>query len=261
MKRFKTQSMSLFVLVVLFSVPVLAQDFPSSSDDPALYIAKVSGSAEPCEETLTAFACRKANELKARALKNLQSANEWFGNADQAAEIGNDIGTVIEAGADIIEMGCTGQVSMDPIKGPLQMIIAKAAEGYSEGKGYQYLAAADSCLSASKAWASLCRACCKRAERPAANNVVDTNPDVDFNGTIKTADLKRLLESLDQDERRATFEAAKDGSLACSPEVREAIGQMIKPTVLERVGGDHYPDSFFDVYYGIDDKVKVKVRL
>lgn len=252
MKRFKTQSMSLYALILLFSVPVFAQDFPASYDDPAQYIAKVRGSTEPCEETLTAFACRKANELKARALKNLQSANEWFGNADQAAEIGNDIGTVIEAGVAIVEMGCTGEVSMDPIKGPLQMIIAKAAEGYSEGKGYQYLAAADSCLSASKAWASLCRACCKRAERPAANTVVDTNPDVDFNSAIKTADLKRLLESLDQDERRATFEAAKDGTLACSPEVREAIGKMIKPTAIELSGGEHYADSFFDVYYEID---------
>ena len=243
----------LSVLFVLVVTPVAAQDFPGQGDDPNPYVAKVGSSANPCEETLTAAACRKAEELKARAMKNLQAAQLWFGAADGAADIGNDVGTVIESGAGIIEMGCTGKPSMDPITGPLQMLIAKAVEGYSEGKGYQYLAAADSCLSASKAWASLCRACCRRAERPPASNVQEKNPDVDFNAKLDARALRRLLEDLDQDERRATYEDALAGTLTCSPEYREAIGHMIKPTVLRQLDTGAYADSFFDVFYDIGE--------
>lgn len=247
MKRFGLLS----VVLVLLVTPVLAQDFPGAGDDPNPYVDFVGKNTAPCVETLTAAACRKAEELKARASKNLQMAQAWFAAADGAADIGNDVGTVIESGAAIIEMGCTGQPSMDPISGPLKMIIAKAAEGYSEGKGYQYLAAADSCLAASKAWASLCRACCRRAQRPPANTVIEKNPDTDFNKRLSAEELKRLLEDLDQDERRATYEGAMNGSLVCSTETRDLLKKMIKPTIVRQPGGEFFVDSFFDVNYEI----------
>lgn len=251
MKHFGLLFVSLLALAV-GTAPLVAQDFPGAGDDPNPYVDKVSKSANPCEETLTAHACKKAEELKARASKNLEAARGWFEAADGAAEIGNDVGTVIESGAAIIEMGCTGEPSLDPITGPLQMIIAKAAEGYSEGKGYQYLAAADSCLAASKAWASLCRACCRRSQRPVASTVIEKNPDIDFNEKLDKDRLRRLLDELDQDERRATFEGAQSGTLICHPETRDAIKSMIKPTVLQTAGGGHFVDSFFDVHYEID---------
>lgn len=246
-QRFHT----LIVLGIAVALPLGAQDFPGAGDDPNPYVAKVSASANPCEETLTAFACKKADELKARALRNLQAAQQWFAAADGAAGIGNDIETVIDSGAAIVEMGCTGKPSLDPISGPLQMLVAKAVEGYSEGKGYQYLAAADSCLSASKAWASLCRACCRRATPPPAPTVVEKNPDVNFGGALDLEQLRRLLGGLNQDERRATFEAAHLGHLACTPETREAIKAIIRPQVVPRSDPTFYADSFFDVWYDV----------